>query len=132
MKTLLVVALLALMTPVMAQSNSGIIDRTPETNTTTDVSQTEVEKLEAEYRTHKEAPVRTVVSRNPKDMDDTTGMDAQTVITWVDRNGVRSYTDNPKLAPKSAKTRQVYSMPPASPYIPDEILIEEQQYDQHD
>lgn len=131
MKTVLAVALLALSTSVLAQSNSGTIDRTSP-QTATDISPGEIAKLEADYKSLGSAPSPTLVSRNPKDMDDTTGMEEQTVITWVDRNGVRSYTDNPKLAPKNAKTRQVYSMPPATPAIPTEIRVEDTDVDPQD
>jgi hypothetical protein len=51
------------------------------------------------------------ISRNPKDMDDTSGMVEATVITWIDRNGVRSYTDDPKKAPSSARPKKIYYMP---------------------
>lgn len=131
MKTVLAVALLALSTSVLAQSNSGTIDRTTP-QAATDVSPEEISKIEPGYRALDGSVAPTVISRNPKDMDDTTGMEEQTVITWVDRNGVRSYTDNPKLAPRNAKTRQVYSMPPATQYIPAEILVEDTDVDLQD
>ena len=125
MKTLLTLALLALAAPVAAQTTTnGTIDRgqddTNEAATAADAQDAPVEKL--------------TVSRNPKDMDDTSGMDSTTVITWVDSNGVRWYTDNPKIAPARAKTRQVYSMPAATPVLPElaPLVISAEEQDSSD
>ena len=123
MKTLLTLALLALAAPVAAQTT---------TNGTIDRSQAAAETVETATQ---DAPAeKLTVSRNPKDMDDTSGMDSMTVITWVDSKGVRWYTDNPKIAPARAKTRQVYSMPAATPVLPElaPLVISAEEQDSSD
>ena len=123
MKTLLTLALLALAAPVAAQTT---------TNGTIDRSQAAAETVETATQ---DAPAeKLTVSRNPKDMDDTSGMDSMTVITWVDSKGVRWYTDNPKIAPGRAKTRQVYSMPAATPVLPElaPLVISAEEQDSSD
>lgn len=123
MKTLLTLALLALAAPVAAQTT---------TNGTIDRGQAAAETAET---TIQDAPAeKLTVSRNPKDMDDTSGMDSMTVITWVDSKGVRWYTDNPKIAPARAKTRQVYSMPAATPVLPElaPLVISAEEQDSSD
>ena len=123
MKTLLTLALLALAAPVAAQTT---------TNGTIDRSQAAAETVETATQ---DAPAeKLTVSRNPKDMDDTSGMDSMTVVTWVDSKGVRWYTDNPKIAPARAKTRQVYSMPAATPALPElaPLVISAEEQDSSD
>lgn len=69
------------------------------------------------------------ISRDIRDMHDTTGMDQYVVYTWTDANGVRGFTDDVRKAPRNARKRSVYSMPAAGDtyrYTADDVLhIEE-------
>ena len=98
-------------------SHSGMINRdasameqqTIASTPVIDISDKDIEMVRDEHRNR-----QIMVSYDPADLDDTTGMDAYEVITWTDRRGVRHYTDDKKKAPKYSHTRNIYSLPPST------------------
>lgn len=111
-----VLAALALVGQASAQSagNSGFINRQAQESVETMIQPGEQVENEASTQMEPEQKRKISVSYDPADLDDTTGMDAYEVFTWTDRRGVRHYTDDRKKAPSSARTRNIYSMPPST------------------
>lgn len=126
MKLIATTILFAVSFHAVAQSaNTGIVQRIAQDGQTTQTNNVIENDLQ---ETDQSSNEKLVVSHNPKDLHDTTGMDATSVITWVDKNGVRWYTDNPKLAPRNATTKTVYSMPAATPVDGNEKKNEQSSY----